>query len=40
MEHVVDNPSRISRTKSQTKTDVSSPAYQAYQILHVFLVWR
>ena len=38
MEHIVDNPPRISRTKSRTKTDVSSPAYQAYQILHVGFV--
>jgi hypothetical protein len=33
MEHIVDNATRISRTKSQTRTDVSH-AYQAYQILH------
>ena len=38
MEHIIDNPSRISRTKSQTSTDVSGPAYQAYQILHVGFV--
>ena len=38
MEHIVDNPRRISRTKGQTRTDVSGPAYQAYQILHVAFV--
>jgi hypothetical protein len=38
MEHIIDNPRRISRTKSQTRTDVSGPAYQAYQILHVAFV--
>jgi hypothetical protein len=38
MEHIVDNPPRISRTKSQTSKDVSGPAYQAYQILHVGFV--
>ena len=38
MEHIVDNPPRISRTKSQTSTDVSGTAYQAYQILHVGFV--
>ena len=38
MEHIVDNPPRISRTNSQTSTDVSGPAYQAYQILHVGFV--
>ena len=38
MEHIIDNSSRISRTQSQTSTDVSGPAYQAYQILHVGFV--
>jgi hypothetical protein len=38
MEHIVDNPTRISRTRSQTRTDISGPAYQAYQILHVAFV--
>ena len=38
MEHIVDNPPRISRTSSQTRTDVSGPTYQAYQILHVGFV--
>src|ERR1051326_8692732 len=38
MEHIVDHSRRISRTKSQTRTDVSGPAYQAYQILHVAFV--
>jgi uncharacterized membrane protein YphA (DoxX/SURF4 family) len=38
MEHIVDNPPRISRTKSQNSTDVSGSAYQAYQILHVAFV--
>jgi hypothetical protein len=38
MEHIVDNPPRISRTKSQNSTDVYGSAYQAYQILHVAFV--
>ncbi len=38
MEHVIGNPSRISRSESQTSTDDSGPAYQAYQILHVGFV--
>ena len=38
MEHIVDNPPRISRTKDQISRDVSGPAYQAYQILHVGFV--
>ena len=38
MEHIVDNPPRISRTKDQISRDVSGPAYQAYQILHVAFV--
>src|ERR1044071_5156473 len=38
MEHIVDHSRRISRTKSQTRTDVSGPAYEAYQILHVAFV--
>jgi hypothetical protein len=38
MEHIVDNSTRISRTNSQTRTDVSGSAYQAYQILHVAFV--
>ena len=38
MEHIVDNPPRISRTNSQPSTHVSGPAYQAYQILHVGFV--
>ena len=39
MEHIVDNPPRISRTKDQISRDVSGPAYQAYQILHVGFVF-
>ena len=39
MEHIIDNPARsTSRTKPQAKGDVSGPAYEAYQILHVGFV--
>ena len=38
MEHIIDNSRRISRTKTQAGQDVSGPAYQAYQILHVAFV--
>ena len=38
MEHIIDNPSRLSRTKGQTSTEASGTAYQAYQILHVAFV--
>ena len=36
MEHIIDNPTRItSRTKAEAEADVSGPAYEAYQILRV-----
>ena len=36
MEHIIDNPGRTtSRTKTRAEPDVSGPAYEAYQILHV-----
>ncbi|HKR59162.1 MAG TPA: hypothetical protein VJS64_05470 [Pyrinomonadaceae bacterium] len=38
MEHIIDTPGRISRTKTQASANVSNPAYQAYQILHVGFV--
>jgi uncharacterized membrane protein YphA (DoxX/SURF4 family) len=38
MEHIIDNPTRISRTKTQASADVSGPAYQAYQILRLGFV--
>ena len=39
MEHIIDSPARsTSRTKTQASADVSGPAYQAYQILHVGFV--
>src|SRR6476646_3630786 len=38
MEHIVDNPPRISRTKDQISREVSVGAYEAYQILHVGFV--
>jgi len=38
MEHIIDSPTRISRNKTQASADVSGPAYQAYQILHVGFV--
>src|SRR5688572_3394741 len=40
MEHIIDNPARnTSRTKSHVGPDVSGPAYEAYQILHVGFVF-
>ena len=39
MEHIIDNPGRTtSRTKPHAEVDVSGPAYEAYQILHVGFV--
>ena len=39
MEHIIDRPARTtSRTKAQASAEVSGPAYQAYQILHVGFV--
>ena len=39
MEHIFDNHTRTtSRTKPQAEADVSGPAYEAYQILHVGFV--
>jgi uncharacterized membrane protein YphA (DoxX/SURF4 family) len=39
MEHIIDNPARTtSRTKPQAEADISGPAYEAYQILHVGFV--
>ena len=39
MEHIIDSPARTtSRTRTQASADVSGPAYQAYQILHVGFV--
>lgn len=39
MEHIIDNPARTtSRTKRRAEADVSGPAYEAYQILHVGFV--
>jgi hypothetical protein len=38
MEHIIDTPGRISRTKTQASADVSGPGYQAYQILHIGFV--
>lgn len=38
MEHIIDSPTRISRNQTQTNAEASSPAYQAYQILHVGFV--
>ena len=36
MEHIINNPNRAtSRRNSLAEADVSGPAYQAYQILHV-----
>lgn len=39
MEHIIDNPSRItSQTTTEAKTDVAGPAYEAYQILRTGFV--
>ena len=38
MEHIIDSPSRTTRTKRQAGTDVSEPTYQAYQILRAGFV--
>jgi hypothetical protein len=38
MEHIIDTPGRISRTETQARADISSPTYQAYQILHIAFV--
>jgi hypothetical protein len=39
MEHIIDNPARISsRNTLQAEADTSGPAYEAYQILHVGFV--
>lgn len=39
MEHIIDNPSRItSPGTTEAKTDVSGPAYEAYQILRTGFV--
>jgi len=39
MEHIIDSPAgTTSRTKTKAGTNVSGPAYQAYQILHVGFV--
>ena len=39
MEHILDSPARnTSRTRTGAEADVSGPAYQAYQILHVAFV--
>jgi len=39
MEHIIDSPTRsTSRTKPHADADVSGPAYEAYQILHVGFV--
>jgi hypothetical protein len=39
MEHIIDNHTRTtSRTKPHADVDVSGPAYEAYQILHVGFV--
>ena len=39
MEHILDGPARnTSRTRTGAEADVSGPAYQAYQILHVAFV--
>ena len=38
MEHIINNSTRTSRTKTQASADVSGAAYQAYQILHVGFV--
>ena len=35
MEHIFDTPTRIT---SQTKTDTSTPAYEAYRILHLAFI--
>lgn len=38
MEHIIDNPTRITsltKTEAETEADVSGPAYEAYQILRV-----
>jgi len=38
MEHIIDNPTRITsltKTEAETDADVSGPAYEAYQILRV-----
>jgi hypothetical protein len=39
MEHIIGNPTRTnSLARTRASADVSSPAYQAYQILHVGFV--
>ena len=39
MEHIIDSPTRnTSRTRTRAEADVTGPAYQAYQILHVAFV--
>ena len=39
MEHIIDNSTPTTpRTKPLTEVNVSGPAYQAYQILHIGFV--
>jgi hypothetical protein len=39
MEHIIDSPTRvISRTRTRAEVEVTGPAYQAHQILHVAFV--
>jgi hypothetical protein len=38
MDHIIESPTRSSRNKTRASADSSSPAYQAYQILHVGFV--
>ena len=39
MEHIIESPARTtSRTRPHAEADVSGPAYEAYQILHVGFV--
>jgi hypothetical protein len=39
MEHIIDSPTRNTfRTRARAEAEVTGPAYQAYQILHVAFV--
>lgn len=38
MEHILDNQTRATRTKSEVSAEVSGPSYEAYQILRAGFV--
>ena len=38
MEHIIDNPARITSSTTTEEVDVSGPAYEAYQILRTGFV--